>query len=122
MEIMRVVSELVATRRIGGLASASLRVLADEKGKLSVAVDPVGVPPGKWVFTAGGSAARLGPRRRGRTQTDLAHSRPGTFMNSIDFAPSSRPLKLAAVVALSAAAWAAAGAHAEGVGGLGMEG
>lgn len=58
MEIMRVVSDLVATRRVGGLASTSLRVLADEKGKLSVAVDPVGVPPGKWVFTAGGSAAR----------------------------------------------------------------
>jgi len=58
MEIMRVVSDLVATRRIAGLSSASLRVLADQKGKLSVAVDPVGVPPGKWVFTAGGSAAR----------------------------------------------------------------
>ncbi|MHB0916804.1 MAG: EutN/CcmL family microcompartment protein, partial [Thiobacillus sp.] len=49
---MRVVSDLVATRRIAGLSSASLRVLADQKGKLSVAVDPVGVPPGKWVFTA----------------------------------------------------------------------
>ncbi|MBU2641822.1 MAG: carboxysome peptide B [Thiobacillus sp.] len=58
MEIMRVVSDLVATRRINGLNCASLRVLADEKGKLSVAVDPVGVPPGKWVFTVGGSAAR----------------------------------------------------------------
>ena len=60
MEIMRVVSDLVCTRRIPGLYSASLRVLADEKGKLSVAVDPVGVPEGKWVFTAGGSAARYG--------------------------------------------------------------
>jgi ethanolamine utilization protein EutN len=60
MEIMRVVSDLVATRRVPGLASIPLRVLADEKGKLSVAVDPVGVPEGKWVFTAGGSAARYG--------------------------------------------------------------
>lgn len=60
MEIMRVVSDLVATRRIPQLANLSLRVLADEKGKLSVAVDPVGVPEGKWVFTAGGSAARYG--------------------------------------------------------------
>ena len=60
MEILRVVSDLVCTRRIPGLYSASLRVLADEKGKLSVAVDPVGVPEGKWVFTAGGSAARYG--------------------------------------------------------------
>jgi carboxysome peptide B len=60
MEIQRVVSELVCTRRVPGLASMSLRVLADQKGGLSVAVDPVGVPEGKWVFTAGGSAARYG--------------------------------------------------------------
>jgi carboxysome peptide B len=60
MEVMRVVSELVCTRRIPGLFSASLRVLEDDKGKLAVAVDPVGVPEGKWVFTAGGSAARYG--------------------------------------------------------------
>lgn len=60
MEIMRVVSDLVCTRRIPGLFNASLRVLADEKGALAVAVDPVGVPEGKWVFTAGGSAARYG--------------------------------------------------------------
>ena len=60
MEIMRVGSDLVCTRRIPGLFSASLRVLADQKGALSVAVDPVGVPEGKWVFTAGGSAARYG--------------------------------------------------------------
>ena len=60
MEIMRVVSDLVCTRRIPGLFTASLRVLADQSGKLSVAVDPVGVPSGKWVFTAGGSAARYG--------------------------------------------------------------
>lgn len=60
MEIMRVVSDLVCTRRIPGLYSASLRVLADQKGSLAVAVDPVGVPEGKWVFTAGGSAARYG--------------------------------------------------------------
>jgi carboxysome peptide B len=60
MEIMRVVADLVCTRRIPGLFSASLRVLADQKGALAVAVDPVGVPEGKWVFTAGGSAARYG--------------------------------------------------------------
>lgn len=60
MEIMRVVSDLVCTRRVPGLFSVSLRVLADGKGGLSVAVDPVGVPEGKWVFTAGGSAARYG--------------------------------------------------------------
>jgi carboxysome peptide B len=60
MEILRVMSDLVCTRRVPGLASIPLRVLADEKGRLSVEVDPVGVPEGKWVFTAGGSAARYG--------------------------------------------------------------
>ena len=58
MEILQVVSDLVCTRRAEGLLSASLRVLRDRKGKLSVAVDPVGVPPGQWVFTTSGSAAR----------------------------------------------------------------
>lgn len=58
MEIMRVESDLVATRRIDGLKTMSLRVLTDAKGNRSVACDPVGVPPGKWVFTVGGSAAR----------------------------------------------------------------
>ena len=58
MEIMEVVSDLVATRRVPGLHSTSLRVVRDAKGRLSVAVDPVGVPEGKWVFTMGGSAAR----------------------------------------------------------------
>ena len=59
MEIMRVMSDLVATQRVPGLMNVSLRVMEDVQGKLSVACDPVGVPPGKWVFTAGGSAARL---------------------------------------------------------------
>lgn len=58
MEIMRVVSDLVATRRVFGLQNLSLRVLADAKGNLSVAADPVGVPPDKWVMTVSGSAAR----------------------------------------------------------------
>ena len=59
MEILQVKSELVATRRVPGLKHMSLRVLADAKGDLSVACDPVGVPPGKWVFTVSGSAARI---------------------------------------------------------------
>lgn len=58
MEILQVMSELVCTRRVEGLYSTSLRVLRDAKGKFSVAVDPVGVPPGKWVFAMSGSAAR----------------------------------------------------------------
>ncbi|MCE5360237.1 carboxysome peptide B [Candidatus Igneacidithiobacillus taiwanensis] len=58
MEIMRVQSDLVTTRRIPGLKQSSLRVLVDQAGKIHVATDPVGVPPGKWVFTIAGSAAR----------------------------------------------------------------
>lgn len=58
MEIMQVREDLVATRRIPGLKNISLRVLIDSKGGLNVACDPVGVPPGKWVFTISGSAAR----------------------------------------------------------------
>lgn len=59
MEIMRVKDELVTTRRLPGLKKISLRVLTDSKGNLNVACDPVGVPIGKWVFTASGSAARF---------------------------------------------------------------
>lgn len=56
---MRVQSDLVTTRRVPGLKQMSLRVLVDLKGNLSVGCDPVGVPVGKWVFTASGSAARF---------------------------------------------------------------
>lgn len=58
MEIMRVASDLVATRRTPGLKNVSLRVLADQSGQLNVACDPVGAPAGAWVFTVSGSAAR----------------------------------------------------------------
>lgn len=58
MEIMRVKDELVCTRRVPGLKASSLRVLESQSGGLVVASDPVGVPIGKWVFTASGSAAR----------------------------------------------------------------
>lgn len=60
MLIQQVVDDLVTTRRVPGLKTMSLRVLADQNGNLSVATDPIGVPPGKWVFTSGGSAARHG--------------------------------------------------------------
>jgi carboxysome peptide B len=59
MEIMRVEDDLVTTRRVPGLKNMSLRVLSDSRGKLNVACDPVGVPVGRWVFTASGSAARF---------------------------------------------------------------
>lgn len=70
MEIMRVVDELVCTRRVPGLKVASLRVLAGQQGALSVATDPVGVPAGKWVFTTSGTAARLA-MPDAKTVTDL---------------------------------------------------
>lgn len=70
MEIMRVVDELVCTRRVPGLKTASLRVLEGQTGGFVVATDPVGVPVGKWVFTTSGSAARLAMPDR-TVMTDL---------------------------------------------------
>ena len=58
MEILQVTEPLVCTRRVDGLRDISLRVLRDVNGKKQVAVDPIGVPPGNWVFTSSGSAAR----------------------------------------------------------------
>jgi carboxysome peptide B len=58
MEILQVTEPLVCTRRVEGLRDISLRVLRDKNGKMQVAVDPIGVRPGNWVFTASGSAAR----------------------------------------------------------------
>lgn len=56
---MQVVDELVCTQRIPGLYHMSLRVLADDKGALNVAVDTVGTHPGNWVFTIEGTAGRF---------------------------------------------------------------
>lgn len=58
MDILQVQSPLVCTRRVAGLKQTSLRVLRDAGGKFHVAVDPVGVREGNWVFTVSGSAAR----------------------------------------------------------------
>ena len=58
MEIHQVEGTLICTQRVAGLGHSSLRVLRNASGKLQVAVDPVGVNPGNWVFTASGSAAR----------------------------------------------------------------
>lgn len=58
MDIMSVQSDLVATRRLEGLGGISLKVVTDGHGGIEVACDPVGVPPGKWVITTRGTAAR----------------------------------------------------------------
>jgi carboxysome peptide B len=70
MDILRVVDELVCTRRVAGMKSCALRVLANSQGALSVATDPVGAPSGKWVFVTSGSAARLA-MKDSATITDL---------------------------------------------------
>ena len=70
MDILRVVDELVCTRRVPGMQQCSLRVLAGPGGALSVATDPVGAPPGKWVFVTAGTAARLA-MKEATTITDL---------------------------------------------------
>ena len=58
MQISRVVSDLVTTKRVFWLANRSLRVVEDAKGNYDVVVDPVGTKPGDFVITIGYSAAR----------------------------------------------------------------
>ena len=59
MEIMRVVRDLVTTKRNFWLAAKSLRVVEDHLGNLQVALDPIGCKPGDFVITIGISAARI---------------------------------------------------------------
>jgi carboxysome peptide B len=59
MEIMQVMGSLICTQRVEGFAHLNLRILRTPKGKLNVAVDPIGASIGNWVFTASGSAARF---------------------------------------------------------------
>ena len=58
MDIYQAEKTLVCTSRSAGLQQMMLRVLRNNKGDKVVAVDPVGVREGNWVFTASGSAAR----------------------------------------------------------------
>lgn len=59
MNIQRVVRDLVATKRIGGLQARKLRVVEDLGGNLEVAVDAIGCKEGDYVITIGYSAARF---------------------------------------------------------------
>lgn len=59
MQIMRVVRDLVTTKRHFWLQAKSLRVVEDYKGNLEVALDPIGAKPGDFVVTIGISAARI---------------------------------------------------------------
>ena len=67
---MRVLDDMVCSRRIGGLQAASLRLLQNQAGDRQVATDPVGAPVGKWVFTTSGTAARVAMADH-RVMTDL---------------------------------------------------
>jgi carboxysome peptide B len=58
MQISRVVSDLVTTKRVFSLADRSLRVVEDHRGNYDVVVDPIGTKPGDYVITIGYSAAR----------------------------------------------------------------
>lgn len=78
MDIVQVTGSLVCTQRVAGLEHCNLRVVRNAKGKLAVAVDPVGARPGNWVFTASGSAARFACGNP-EVQTDL------TIAGIIDF-------------------------------------
>ncbi len=78
MDIVQVTGSLVCTQRVAGLEHCYLRVVRNAKGKLAVAVDPVGARPGNWVFTASGSAARFACGNP-EVQTDL------TIAGIIDF-------------------------------------
>ena len=59
MEIQRIVRDLVTSKRNFWLAAKSLRVVEDDRGNLSVALDPIGCKPGDFVITIGTSAARM---------------------------------------------------------------
>ncbi len=67
---MQVIGRLVCTQRVPGINHMHLRIIRNNKGKLLVAVDPVGAREGNWVFTATGTAARFACPDSS-TQTDL---------------------------------------------------
>lgn len=58
MMIHQVEKTLVMTRRLEGLGQLSIKVLHGLNGETVVAMDPIGVKPGDWIFTIANSAAR----------------------------------------------------------------
>ncbi len=59
MEIHQVKQQLVLTSRLDGLGHLPIKVLKSVcTGATLVAMDPLGVKPGDWVFTIANSAAR----------------------------------------------------------------
>lgn len=70
MNIMRVVRDLVTTKRVFGLRTKKLQVLEDANGNVEVAVDPIGCRQGDFVITIAYSAARVAAGNKAVT-TDL---------------------------------------------------
>lgn len=70
MQIHRVQKRLVLTSRLDGLGHMQVKVLKSLAGETLVALDPIGVKDGDFVFTIANSAAR---RATGddKTLTDL---------------------------------------------------
>lgn len=58
MMIHQVQQTLVMTRRLENVGQLSLKVLNSVNGDTVVAMDPIGVKPGDWIFTIANSAAR----------------------------------------------------------------
>lgn len=58
MQIHRVRGDLILTSRLDGMGLLPVKVLDGVKGGVLVAMDPIGVKPGDWVFTIANSAAR----------------------------------------------------------------
>lgn len=58
MEIHQVKQKLIVTSRLDGLGHLPIKVLQSLSGARLVALDPIGVKTGDWVFTIANSAAR----------------------------------------------------------------
>ncbi len=58
MEIHQVKQQLIVTSRLDGLGHLPIKVLQSVSGARLVALDPIGVKAGDWVFTIANSAAR----------------------------------------------------------------
>jgi len=58
MEIQQVKQKIIITNRLAGMGHLPCKVLQNLSGSTSVAIDPIGVEVGDWVFTIANSSAR----------------------------------------------------------------
>ncbi len=58
MEIHQVKQRLILTSRHEGMGLLPVKVLKSASGSILVALDPIGVKNGDWVFTIANSSAR----------------------------------------------------------------